>query len=209
MEVIIEDGDINGGVIEDSYLFDWDGGNKDSNFGAGNILGCLWYTSTKQKRSVFRVDLSALSGIIPITAYLGLDIITGMNFPRSIRSYGLIPEWTESEITWNSSKTGTAWDTGGASTSGVDRLAEIDNSDTVVELDDNFHFTVSNGLVQDSLGGWLSLLIESASLNGTAQFNIASSETSTGNNPYFYIEYVTMYPISGFWYHSKFIHTKD
>jgi hypothetical protein len=181
-DVTIEDG-VDGGVIEDSYIWDT---VATTNYGSTTPI-VLYNNGSQEKILFYKVDLSGIGPIAVIDAYMGLDMASGFSFPLVAESHEVIPLWVESQITWNLSSAGNSWNTAGAKGDGIDRVAAVDAEETFTEIVSDFHFKVSNTLAESSLGGWLSLMIEHKVVGGQAE--IHSSETVTGNKPYFYVEF--------------------
>ena len=184
MEVTIEDG-VNGGVIEDSQISK---AAPDGNFSTSTNMQIATLSAISEDKGIIRVDLSSLPSVTPLAAYFGFDIWL-LQSTKTVRSYGLIQTFEGPKVTWNSYSTGNTWDTPGAEGEGTDRIAAFDQEEIITSIDSDYHFPVSNDLTQSYVGDWLSLILEDPGSFPVPYALMRSTEATSGNKPYFYMEY--------------------
>jgi hypothetical protein len=91
--------------------------NPTTNYGTATNFGVGESNSgTITSRSLLEFDLSGLPRditIVSATLSLWVDVDQSDN-ARIMHAYPILPEWTESEVTWNVRKSGSNWQTSGA-----------------------------------------------------------------------------------------------
>ena len=190
-DVTIEDG-VGTGIISDT-AFSNTGLENGYNFGAFGAGVVHQNTPTNQVLSWLKVDLSIYSGITITSAEWGLDIyqvdgaITAYSYNclRDIIEGVSIAAVNSGEPTWDSYSHPTAWTSGGGRGAG-DRNLIADNN-VLLNSTGTAVFPVSNALAQLWLTTNYGMFIDS--IDAVPGVWWRSSEASSGNKPYFYMEY--------------------
>lgn len=194
MEVWIEDGDIDGGVIEDAIMLSQ---TPTLNYGTHTNIYLRGGVTASQ---LIQADLSTYSDITITSAKFGIHFY---NVPgaMNIDWHKVLVSWEEGDkpgggvsygaCSWSHSNYDTVeWYTAGCKGDGEDRLAIADGSTTII-ADDNFPIPLTTALVQDwidnpSNNNGIVMEYESGSTTTTRGY---SCEAASGNIPYFYMEH--------------------
>ncbi len=185
MNVTIEDGDIDGGVIEDTPISE---GHPTANFGGLN-LALMHHQTTIDQSQLIKVSLADYGDVTWLNGkFTFKPISTGGSIPYNVKIWRVIPEWTESTATWSNRTTGTPWPgAAGAQGAGVDR-ANIEES--TVSIDNVVtDFPITAATLNNYWKGDVDnkgVLIEQAQTGGSVHFG---SSENAGNEPVFYGEY--------------------
>lgn len=196
MIITIEDG-VDDGVIHDNW------GIKNSSFLNNGALGYMWIrniSATQVHNGFIHVDLTAITGEVT-NAYFGFDVFGG-SFPCSIQARTILVPWgegvktqtnaTAGESSWLYSEKDDMWTVGGCNGDNTDRLPTINGELEFTATNSDTHFSLSNASVQAMIDnpatnyGWV---IQNDTLVAIKSVQFRSSETTTGNKPYFYVEY--------------------
>lgn len=172
--------------------------NQDRNYGNWPAMGAHRNAANNQTTGWHKVDLSAYSNITVTDSYWGLDVYNIVSTP-TVYGYKCLRdviEGTKSNATattgepsWNDYAVPNAWDIGGGRGAGTDRAGTEDNSQ-LFSINSDFHFAVSNSLVQFWVENPASNFGELFDIDTVPQRALwRSSEKTTGNLPYFYMEY--------------------
>lgn len=168
------------------------GGNEEQFIG--------WYlTWGSRMRFLIRFDLSAL----PPSAIISSTILTltrrgsYASVPSTVRVYRLRRDWVESQVTWNSWKTGSAWSVPGAT-------GELDCDATVIASldrgvgDSGVHSWALSGTSKSALDfgyGWLLRPVVESGPNALYSYYPSENETPS-RRPKLVIEYTVYVPSS-------------
>ena len=198
-DVTIIDG-VDSGVIEDTILQkNW----PTYNYGISQYMQVHRFSATNQTNELLRVGLSDYSNITVTNAYWGVDIYQASgSFHWDL--YKIIAgSWVEGtrfhttaltgEPTWDSRlHSGTPWNTAGCEGSGTDHEAVAESNTLVSAVDSDKHLPLTTATVQDwidnSATNYGNVIKTSDAVAGS-DHKARSSETVTGNKPYFYMEY--------------------
>lgn len=187
--ITIED-DVDGGIIEDTFL-DENIGKRDDNYG---IYVYVAVEQTQIFHPLMQVDLTGYSGVTVINSRFGIDIYS--EFGPVTFWYEVLKEWIQGtkngaaaangEPTWNSVRHGEeSWNTAGCNGADSDYNSTYDGTANPL-VNANFHIDITNALAQK----WVD---NAADNNGitfkSGKFFWRSTEAVTGNKPYFYMEY--------------------
>lgn len=186
------------GTIEDAQLL---GANPTFNYGASTTNALRYFTSTNINLGVIKVDLSLYSGTVT-NAYFGLDMGAAA-IPSTLEWYELYRDWVEGtkvgvaesgSVCFQSAKyLSVDWTTVGARGNGTDRNGTKDGSKALPTIaDNNYTVPLTNLLVQkwlDNSADNHGLQLIPIELAGFSASIFQSSETVSGNKPYFYMEY--------------------
>ena len=190
------------GIIEDNTIAEND---PDALFGGSLAIRIGQGGSGKDWGSLVKVDLSGFSVANVLSAHFGFDIYV---YYENITWYwyDVLVDWKENTSSWNNLDTGTPWNSAGCRGAETDRKVTPEGSYLVTGTNSNWQMEISPATVlkwcRESNNG-IHIDTEETSLHAY----IRSTESFSGNKPYFYMEY-TIDNVTGFWYHNKFIHTK-
>lgn len=198
MEVTIDD---DSGTLRDLAMSGYSS-NVNTNFGGASWINCQRTTASDRTNTLLYVDLSAILNVTVISAKFGLDFYStsGVN---AFDYYKVHVDWVEGtsggayqagSSCWNYRISDTDdWDSAGCEGSGTDHAIIKDGSITVSGPSSDFPMPLTNVLVQDWIDTpasnrgivWIKPTIEAG------KWSVArSSEATTGNKPYFYMEYI-------------------
>lgn len=191
------------GTLEDNLLISataqagYNYGGLDS-LQARNRSALDWFVS------LLKVDLSAYTGNTVTLAYFGLDIFGGLATQDIAWNRVLIP-WGEGNQTgstaaagtssWNTSESPTTWNTAGCQGDGTDRQAIPEGTASISSIpDSDYHLGMTLATVQawlDDASNNNGILLDAPDIQaGSKWINVRSSEATSGNKPYFYMEWV-------------------
>jgi len=200
MNVTIEDG-VGDGVIIDTFM---DSLSPAGNYGSNSRINL---GNSGAQRILIGVDLTGYAGATVTASKFSIHVnfktgaLTNVNWYRVKRN-----DWEEAQATHNNYKTGTPWTTAGCDNTTDDRESTPQNPSPETWGDFSYRdvdcLPVSVGM---DTGNMFSIVI--VDTTSTTRQELTSNE-ETANNPYFYMEYI-IDVVTGFWYHNKFIHTKD
>ena len=199
MDVTIEDGvGSPPGILGDTAIANY--WNNNWNHGGRSFHNLYDISAGDRQPVLFKVDLSAISGTV-VLARFGIHIY-GIGGSFYFDVHEVLRDWNEGnknvaaadegEVTWMSARyLQELWTTPGCLDDGTDRNGTPDGNYLINATDSDYQFGISNTLTQKWLDNSTNnngvILWPSATSGGYALFR--TSETSTGNKPYFYIEY--------------------
>lgn len=201
MEITIID-DVDGGVIGDTLLKTT---FKDNNNGLTNTFYAYKSTVADSNNGLMKVDLSALSGITVTSAYFGMDVWVFGGDAQTIDVFECLKDWIEGtktnqaasagEPTYNSQKhnLNPAWAIAGCEGSGTDHAISAESATIITATNSDLHFNLTNATVQnhiDNPGNNNGYVWISQDTTFSSNYWLGrSSEATSGNKPYFYMEY--------------------
>ena len=173
-----------------------------NNLGLLSVGQTRHYSASDIQSELMRVDLSPYSGNTVTYARFGIDNHLGI-YPVDIAWHRVLKEWIEGtkvnalasteEPTWLSQKHGQAlWTTSGCLGDGTDRQAVEEGSKTILGIGFDHQLVMTNVTVQawlDDVADNHGIILETPNSVASRYIQWRSSEATTGNKPYFYMEY--------------------
>lgn len=189
--------DDDSGTFEDAYI---SSPSVNNNYGARDLMIARNVSGTRDCM-LMKADLSDYLGATVIAARFGLDIYD-VNNPIFIRWHRVLIPWgegvgndvaaTAGECSFNHSEEPTTWTTAGCLGDGTDRQAVEEGNAVIPSISSDYHLDLTTATGQawlDDVAVNHGIMVDAPVFSHPERILARSSETVTGNKPYFYMEY--------------------
>jgi hypothetical protein len=203
--------DVTGTINDNSLVLN----NPTFNYGGAPFMACQRQPGTVTN-NLISVDLSLYPDITIINSKFGLDFYSVVGGSNTFDYYKVLVDWVEGTASGGSQvgssdwtyriRATNSWNSAGCEGIGTDHAAVKDGSVTVSEVDSDFPMPLTNALTQDWIDNpgnnkgivWIKPVTESG------VYSVAySSESGTGNKPYFYMEHIEEVVGNPYYYYAQ------